>query len=94
MTKTITIYTTTTCAYCEMVKRWLSSKGLSYKVVNMDEEPPEVRQRVIEMSGAMTVPVTIVEEVTEDGTEPTYRDITVGWNPAKLGAAIHDMVAV
>jgi len=87
MTKTITIYTTTTCAYCEMVKKWLSSKGLTYKVVNMDEEAPEVRQSVIEMSGAMTVPVTIVED------EAGNKDLTVGWNPAKLGAAVRDMVA-
>ena len=90
MKKTITIYTTTTCAYCDMVKKWLGSKGLSYTVINMDEEPPEVRQRIIEMSGAMTVPVTVVEEQVEGG-EPK-RDITVGWNPAKLGAAVRDMV--
>lgn len=94
MKKQITIYTTTTCAYCEMVKKWLGSKGLSYSVINMDEEPAEVRQRVIEMSGAMTVPVTVVEEVTDAGAEPSFRDITVGWNPAKLGAAVRDMVAV
>ncbi|HVI69555.1 MAG TPA: glutaredoxin domain-containing protein [Magnetospirillaceae bacterium] len=93
MKKTITIYTTTTCAYCDMVKKWLGSKGLSYKVINMDEEPAEVRQKVIEMSGAMTVPVTVVEEEVEAGVEPSFRDITVGWNPAKLGSAVRDMVA-
>lgn len=93
MKKQITIYTTTTCAYCDMVKKWLGSKGLTYNVINMDEEDPSVRQRVIEMSGAMTVPVTVVEEVTEDGSEPSFRDITVGWNPAKLGGAVRDMVA-
>ncbi len=93
MKKTITIYTTTTCAYCEMVKKWLSGKGLSYNVINMDEESNEVRQKVIEMSGAMTVPVTVVEEAVEPGAEPSFRDITVGWNPAKLGAAVRDMVA-
>lgn len=94
MKKTITIYTTTSCAYCEMVKKWLGSKGLSYKVINMDEQPAEVRQKVIEMSGAMTVPITVVEEEVTEGTEPSFRDITVGWNPAKLGAAVRDMVAV
>lgn len=94
MAKTITIYTTTTCAYCEMVKKWLASKGLSYTVINMDEQPAEVRQKVIEMSGAMTVPVTVVEDIPIDGADPTFRDITVGWNPAKLGAAVRDMVAV
>lgn len=87
MQKTITIYTTTTCAYCEMVKKWLGSKGLTYNVINMDEEPPEVRQKVIEMSGAMTVPVTVVEDAAGN------KDLTVGWNPAKLGAAVRDMVA-
>ena len=93
MKKQITIYTTTTCAYCDMVKKWLGSKGLTYNVINMDEVDPSVRQRVIEMSGAMTVPVTVVEEVTTDGSEPSFRDITVGWNPAKLGGAVRDMVA-
>lgn len=87
MKKTITIYTTTTCAYCDMVKKWLGSKGLEFTVVNLDEEPAAVRQKVIEMSGAMTVPVTVVED--EDGAI----DLTVGWNPAKLGAAVRDMVA-
>jgi len=51
MSKKITIYTTNTCAYCEMVKKWLGTKGLEYTVVNLDEEKPEVRQKVIEMSG-------------------------------------------
>lgn len=87
MKKTITIYTTTTCAYCDMVKKWLTSKSLPFTVINMDNESPEVRQKVIEMSGAMTVPVTVVED--QDGR----KDLTVGWNPAKLGAAIQDMVA-
>lgn len=84
--KKITIYTTNTCAYCEMVKKWLTSKGQTYSVVNLDEESPEVRQKVIDMSGAMTVPVTVVEEVQNDEVAKT--DITVGWNPAKLASAI------
>jgi glutaredoxin 3 len=88
MAKTITIYTTNTCAYCEMVKKFLNSKGVSYNVVNMDEEPTEVRQRVIEMSGAMTVPVTVVTDDTDDAAP---KNITIGWNPAKLAAAVQGM---
>lgn len=79
--KKITIYTTNTCAYCETVKKWLASKGLTYSVVNMDDKP-EVRQQVMQMSGAMTVPVTVVED--ESGS----KHITVGWNPAKLATAV------
>lgn len=79
--KKITIYTTSTCAYCETVKKWLASKGLTYDVVNMDDKP-QVRQEIMQMSGAMTVPVTVVEN--EDGT----KNLTVGWNPSKLAAAV------
>ena len=31
MVKNITIFTTTTCAYCPMVKKYLSAKGLPYE---------------------------------------------------------------
>lgn len=80
--KKITIYTTNTCAYCEMVKKYLTSKGQTYTVINLDEQP-ELRQSVIEMSGAMTVPVILVEDEQSD-----IKNITVGWNPGKLAAAI------
>jgi glutaredoxin len=81
--KKITVYTTNSCAYCEMVKRFLSGKNVEFDVVNLDEEAPEVRQKVIEMSGAMTVPIIVVEDVENDKT-----DITVGWNPGKLASAV------
>lgn len=90
MSKTVTIYTTNTCAYCEMVKKFLKGKSVPFTVVNMDEEPNEVRQRVIEMSGAMTVPVVVVAD-EEDDTVP--KNITVGWNPAKLATAVQGMAA-
>lgn len=79
--KKITIYTTSTCAYCETVKKWLGSKNLPYDVVNMDDKP-EVRQEIIQMSGAMTVPVTVVED------EQGGKNLIVGWNPSKLAAAV------
>ncbi len=81
MAKNITVYTTTTCAYCVMVKKYLNSKGQAYDVVNLDEHPEE-RQKVIALSGAQTVPVTVISN--EDGIQ----DITIGWNPGKLAAAI------
>jgi glutaredoxin 3 len=39
MVKNITIFTTTTCAYCPMVKKYLGAKGLAYDEVNLDESP-------------------------------------------------------
>ncbi len=81
MSKKITIYTTNTCAYCVMVKKWLTTKGQTYQEVNLDEKP-ELRQEVISLSGQMAVPVTVV---TNDSGQ---QDVTVGWNPGKLAMAL------
>jgi glutaredoxin 3 len=81
MSKNITIYTTNTCAYCPMVKKFLTMKGQEYQEVNLDENPDR-RQEAIEVSGAMTVPVTVVEN--GDG----LKNVTVGYNPAQLASAL------
>lgn len=81
MSKNITIYTTNTCAYCPMVKKFLKMKGQEYQEVNLDENPDR-RQEAIEVSGAMTVPVTVVEN--GDG----MKNVTVGYNPAQLASAL------
>lgn len=82
MSKQVTIYTTNTCAYCVMVKKWLATKGQTYNEVNLDDQP-ELRQKIIELSGQMAVPVTVIS--SEAGEQ---QDITVGWNPGKLAAAL------
>lgn len=81
MPKNITIYTTNTCAYCVMVKKYLTTKGQKYDEINLDEQP-ELRQKAIDLTGQMTVPVTVVTD------ESGQQDITVGWNPGKLAAAL------
>lgn len=81
MPKNITIYTTNTCSYCPMVKQYLKSKGLRYEEVNL-EEHPEQQAKVFEMSGALTVPVTIVTK--QDDT----KDVVIGYNLQKLAPAL------
>lgn len=80
--KDITIYTRTTCAYCVNVKKYLDMKKQSYEVVNLDDNP-ELADKVIAKSGARTVPVVIVTD-KETGRE----QISVGWNPGQLAAAL------
>lgn len=81
MDKQITIYTTNNCAYCVMVKKYLTAKGFQYNEVNVETEPAR-RQEAIELSGAMTVPVTVV---TDKNSRPR---VTVGYNPGKLASAL------
>lgn len=82
MAKDITIYTTTTCPSCNMVKTYLKAKGQTYSEVNIDEYPHE-RQAAIDLSGAMTVPVTVIKDQVT-GT----KEVTVGWNAGRLAAAL------
>jgi glutaredoxin len=81
MTKNITIYTTNTCAYCGMVKKWLGAKGMSYEEVNLDTHPHR-QAEAMELSGALTVPVTVVTKHDDS------REVVVGFNLAKLAPAI------
>jgi len=85
MAKTITIYTTNTCAYCVMVKKWLKMKGLPYEEVNL-EEHPERQAEMMELSGQMAVPVTVVADKATDSM-----NVTIGWNPSKLATAVASM---
>jgi len=81
MTKNITIFTTNTCAYCGMVKKYLDAKGKSYEVVNLDETPHR-QAEALQLSGALTVPVTVVTKHDDS------REVIVGFNLSKLAPAI------
>lgn len=72
----ITVFTTTHCAYCVMLKKFLSMKGKEFEVVNLDDNP-EMRQSLLEKTGAMTVPITKIGE-----------EYIIGWNPSKLMAVL------
>jgi len=81
MAKDITIFTTNTCSYCVMVKRFLDMKGQPYQVVNLDENP-ERQAEALEISGALTVPITVVTK--QDDT----KHVVVGYNLSQLAPAI------
>lgn len=72
----ITVFTTNTCAYCKMVKQYLTLKGKEYNVVNLDENP-EKRQELFEKTGALTVPITQVND-----------EYIIGWNRSKFAEVL------
>ena len=81
MTKDITIFTTNTCSYCGMVKRFLDLKGQKYDVVNLDEYP-ERQAEALEISGALTVPITVITKQDDS------QEVVVGYNLSQLAPAI------
>jgi glutaredoxin 3 len=81
MVKNITIFTTNTCAYCVMVKKWLNAKGYDYEEVNLDNNP-ERQKDAFAMSGQLAVPVTVVTKQDDS------KEVIVGYNLAKLAPAV------
>jgi glutaredoxin 3 len=81
MAKNITIFTTNTCSYCGMVKRFLDMKGMSYDVVNLDDNP-ERQEEAFSLSGALTVPITVITK------EDDSREVVIGYNLAQLAPAV------
>ncbi|PIR98670.1 MAG: NrdH-redoxin [Candidatus Colwellbacteria bacterium CG10_big_fil_rev_8_21_14_0_10_41_28] len=60
MTKAL-IYTTPTCQYCTMVKAFFKENDVTYeeKDVSVDQD---ALKEMVERSGQMGVPVTIIED--------------------------------
>lgn len=60
----ITVYSTTTCPYCVMLKNWLDTKSVKYTNYMVDQNPIAA-QNMVRISGQMSVPFSTIEH--EDG---------------------------
>ena len=78
---TVTMYTTRTCPFCKMQKDYFNSKSIAYREILVDENPNEA-QKMIEISGQMGVPFTVI--VKEDGTQVNI----LGFDRVKIDAAL------
>lgn len=78
---TITIYSTTTCGFCKMLKKYLDEKQISYveKLADTDES---LAKELFEKSHQLAVPYTIIEK--DDGTKAEI----LGFDIVKVNAAL------
>ena len=72
----VTVYTTQTCAYCPLVKKYLEAKGVEYEAVDVTEDKDK-REELLSLTGMMSVPVT-----TKD------KNFVVGFKPGELAKLI------
>lgn len=68
----LTVYTTNGCAFCPMVKKFLTMKNQPFQEVDVTNDLT-LRKKLLDATGMSTVPVTT------DGHE-----FVVGWNPSRL----------
>lgn len=77
----VTIYSTTTCPYCVMLKRWLDEKKIEYTDYMVDKNP-FASQMMVQQSGQRGVPFSTIEH--EDGTV----DKILGFDRARFEAVL------
>jgi len=77
----VTMYTTRTCPFCKMQKHYLNSKSIEFLEILVDEKPDEA-QKMIEISGQMGVPFTVI--VKDDGKQENI----LGFDRARIDAAL------
>lgn len=76
----VTIYSTKTCAFCSMVKRFLSHKNIPFSEINLDDHP-EKREEAYRLSGARSVPMTYIKNGEKES-------VVLGYAPAKIMQAL------
>lgn len=65
----VTVYTTTRCPYCVMLKNFLTQQNIPYKEVNV-EENPEIMHQLVRTTGQMGVPQSQVNGKWVVGYDP------------------------
>lgn len=76
----ITVYTTETCSFCAMVKKYLNLKEVPFQTIDVTHDE-EKRTELFEKTGLMTVPVIT------DG-----ENYITGFNPALLNKLIQNTI--
>jgi glutaredoxin 3 len=66
----ITLYTSPTCHWCRVAKRYLEERGLEYREVDIISDP-RARQEMVRMTGQYGVPVIRVGERSMTGWDKT-----------------------
>lgn len=85
--KNIEIYSARFCPYCVRAKALLDRKGVAYTEHRLDRLGPEVRSRLVELTGRYTVPQILVDGEPIGGFDDMAALERAGQLDAVLGSA-------
>lgn len=77
----ITLFKTTTCPYCKMEGEYLTSKGIKYEQIFVDQDS-KAAEEMVKISGQMGVPFTVIDK--DDGIKVTI----LGFDKDKINSAL------
>ncbi len=80
----ITVYSTQSCPWCVRLKEFLKDKNIEFEDVDVAADRDKAME-MVEKSGQMGVPVTIItEDIKEGSNEKPKEHILVGFDEVKL----------
>jgi len=75
----VTVYSTTWCGFCKMVKQYLNDKNVPFKEIDIEQDRA-AGQHIVDKTGQMGVPVVEIGNYT-----------IVGFDRPKIDAALQDL---
>ena len=66
MPKTVRIYSTPTCHFCQMAKEFFAEKNIEYTAYDVSTDAAK-REEMIQMTGQLGVPVIVIDGVASVG---------------------------
>ena len=73
MDKEILIYSSYNCSYCDRAKKLLEEKNISYREINIQDDPAEREVMLRKANGRRTVPQIFINEVHIGGFQELYK---------------------
>lgn len=81
MTKKVTVYSTATCAYCHMLKKYLEDNKIDYTEKRVDEDY-QAAQEMVAKSGQLGVPFTVIKD------EKGYEQSILGFDVVRINSIL------
>ena len=78
MDKEILIYSSYNCGYCDRAKKLLEEKKISYREINIQDNPTEREVMLKKANGRRTVPQIFINEVHIGGFQELYKIVIEG----------------
>jgi glutaredoxin 3 len=70
MAKTVVVYTTDPCSFCNRVKDLLAERGVSFHEVNLSKDPAG-RMELVHKTGMMSFPQVLIDDHLLGGLRET-----------------------
>ena len=78
MDKEILIYSSNHCGYCDRAKKLLEEKNISYREINIQDDPTEREAMLKKAHGRKTVPQIFINEVHIGGFQELHKIVIEG----------------